>query len=244
MRRIRIFTPQPLAADSRVWLSGGAAHHVTKVLRLSPGEKVTLFNGEGCDYFGLIHQLGAGEVEVRLLSVSPPEPQPAFRIHLLPCLIRSEPMDFLIQKAVELGVQRITPLFCRHSLIRFENGRLARRIEHWRALTVSACEQSGRRRLVELETPLALKQVFTTPPQGTLISLDPEASATLASLEAPQGDIHLLIGPEGGMAEEEKEQISLAGFLPVRLGPRTLRAETAPLAAIAAMQMLWGDFRD
>lgn len=244
MRRIRIFAPQPLAVDSRVRLSGGAAHHVTKVLRLSPGEKVTLFNGEGCDYSGFIHQLGAGEVEVRLLSVSPPEPQPAFKIHLLPCLIRSEPMDFLIQKAVELGVQRITPLFCRHSLIRFESGRLERRIGHWRALMISACEQSGRRRLAALETPLTLDQVCIKPPQGTLIRLDPEGAITLASLTPPQGDIHLLTGPEGGMAEEEKEPLSLAGFLPVRLGPRTLRAETAPLAAIAAMQMLWGDFRD
>ncbi|MDR2614625.1 MAG: 16S rRNA (uracil(1498)-N(3))-methyltransferase, partial [Candidatus Accumulibacter sp.] len=159
-----------------------------------------------------------------------------------------EKMDLTVQKAVELGVGRIVPVSTRRGVVRLEGERAKRRAAHWRAVAVAACEQCGRNRLAEVADPEDLPAWLNRPPAGTKplrLRLDPGASLTLDTLPRPEttGAIELLIGAEGGLAAEEAELARLAGFIAVRLGPRVLRTETAGLAALAAIQCLWGDFR-
>jgi 16S rRNA (uracil1498-N3)-methyltransferase len=150
-------------------------------------------------------------------------------------------MDFAIQKSVELGVHAITPLHTERSLVQLEGERLKKRLEHWQGVVVSACEQSGRARIPRLRTPVPLDDWLSTHPQGLLLFHGAEHS--LADLPPPGEDLNLLIGPEGGLSEAERGRALAAGFSAVRLGPRILRTETAPLAALAAIQVLWGDLR-
>ncbi len=157
------------------------------------------------------------------------EPEPPLAIALAVGVSRGERMDFVIQKAVELGVAGILPLLTERSVVRLDAERADRRHAHWRGVLVAACEQSGRRRLPVLEPAVAWR-AWTLPADGMRLLLDPSAEASLPMLAAPRGRVTLLVGPEGG-------------FTPVRLGPRILRTETAPLAALAAIQALWGDLR-
>lgn len=152
-------------------------------------------------------------------------------------------MDFAIQKAVELGVTRITPLLSERCVVRLPTERMQRRIEHWQGVVVAACEQSGRRRLPLLEPTREFGYWESAPGIGYGIVLDHRAQDTLDRLPPPEEEVSLLVGPEGGWSENERERMLAAGFRGARLGPRILRTETAPLAAIAALQMLWGDFR-
>jgi len=171
-----------------------------------------------------------------------PEPEPPLRLHLAVGVSRGERMDFVIQKAVELGVASVRPLFTERSVVRLDAARLERRHEHWHGVLVAACEQSGRRRLPWLHPVEQLADWLPTI-AGTALLLDPGADRSLATLPEPDGAATLLVGPEGGLAADERGRAVQAGFLPVRLGPRILRTETAPLAALAAMQVLWGDLR-
>ena len=150
-------------------------------------------------------------------------------------------MDFAIQKAVELGVSRITPLFTEHCVVRLDDEKKNHRRQHWQKIARSACEQSGRNRIPLVDEPLQL-QDWLNGAVGQRLFLDPEASTTLSGLPAPAGPLTLLSGPEGGFAERERRLARQLGFTPVNLGPRILRTETAVLAALAAVQTLWGDW--
>ena len=158
-----------------------------------------------------------------------------------------EKMDLTVQKAVELGVSRIVPFFSQRGVVRLEGERAVRRVEHWRGVAVAACEQCGRNRVPEVSSLVSLARWLAQPvaAAGLRLILVPGASRTLADLPVPAvgGAVELLIGAEGGLTEEEIQGAVQAGFVPIRLGPRVLRTETAGLAAIAAIQCLWGDFR-
>lgn len=245
MRTPRVWVELALAPDQRLTLPEPVAHHLLGVLRLRPGDPLILFNGDGRDYTASLVAGSKRSLEVRLTAASPPEPAPRVEIHLGIGIARAERMTFALQKATELGVSHITLLHTERSVVKLDRSRLDQRQMHWRNILVSACEQSGRRRLPSLEPTQALGDWLHTQRSGGLaIDLDPTGPRTLHDIHPPQGPVWLLIGPEGGLSPAEHAEAARAGFLGVRLGPRILRAETAPLAAIAAIQTLWGDFRD
>ncbi len=242
MRTPRIYSTQPLAAGATVDLDERAARHATQVLRLRPGDPLVLFDGGGRDYPAVLASASRGGAAARLGEPGPVEAEPPLRARLWLGVSRGERMDFALQKAVELGVAGIVPLLCERTVVKLDAARRAKRLAHWQGVIVGACEQSGRRRLPSLAEPAALAQRLAAPPR-TGILLDPQARLGLPDLPPPAGEITLLVGPEGGLAPAERAAARAAGFTGVRLGPRILRTETAPLAALAVVQALWGDLR-
>jgi 16S rRNA (uracil1498-N3)-methyltransferase len=244
MRMTRVFIPEPLAAPGRATLQSAAAGHVARVLRLRSGDAVVLFNGDGWDYAGHIVALQAGEVTVELQSRTAGAPDSPLSVTLLQGVARGERMDLVVQKATELGVARIVPVLAARSVVRLDERQARRKREHWQAVAVAACEQSGRARLPQVEAPARLDEALAlAAPEDSRITLAPGAGVALASLPAGTGSVALLIGPEGGLTEAEVALACGAGFEPRSLGPRILRTETAALAALAVLQAVGGDLR-
>ena len=243
MRLPRIFVASPLAEGVRVTLPPSPSRHLVQVLRLGAGDPLILFNGDGRDYTGRLLVPAKNAAQARIDHRGEIEPPGGLEIHLGIGVSRGERMDLVIQKAVELGATRISPLFTKRSLVRLDGPRLQKRQEHWRAVVVGACEQSGRRRIPELDAGSSLVR-WLAEPHGCALLLDHRSGIALPTIPAPARALSLLAGPEGGLTPDERTMAADAGFTAVRLGPRILRAETAPLAALAAAQALWGDFRD
>lgn len=240
MRLPRVFIEQSLAPGANVALPEGQSLHLTQVLRLQAGARLVLFNGDGHDYPAhLAGQKGRPTVVVE--GRGPAEPAVRLEIQLAVGVSKGERMDLVVQKAVELGCSRIMPLFTERSVVRLANERLERRMAHWRGVLIGACEQSGRRRLPQLDRAADFEAWIQGFSEGGLL-LDPRGTRALVTLPRPESRVTLLVGPEGGLSPRERRQALDRGFLPVRLGPRVLRTETAPLAAIATIQALWGDF--
>ncbi|MEY6432575.1 16S rRNA (uracil(1498)-N(3))-methyltransferase [Thioalkalicoccus limnaeus] len=243
MRDHRIFVDEPLAPGQTLVLPPDATQHLIGVLRLTTGTAIRLFNGDGLDYAGRLLDTNRRGVRIAVEQADGlPEAHPSLTIRLGLGVSRGERFDYALQKAVELGVNEIQPLFTERSVVRLAGDRLAKRERHWRGILISACEQSGRRRLPLLAPTTRLGDWLARGQPGGLL-LDPRAEGCLPDLAAPQGAVTLLVGTEGGLDDEERGTALRAGFTGVRLGPRILRTETAPLAAIAAIQVLWGDFR-
>lgn len=246
MNTPRIYCPVPLAAGLRTALPEAAARHVLKVLRMRSGDELTLFDGAGGEYACRIAANGSRGVAVEVLEWHALEREAPLGITLVQALQAGDKMDMTVQKAVELGVARIVPVTSRRSVVRLDGARALRRIEHWRAVAVAACEQCGRNRLPQIAALENLESwLGKSPAPGALrLMLAPQAQQTLHGIAppAPGAALELLIGAEGGLAPEEMHGAVLAGFVSVRLGPRILRTETAGLAALAAIQCLWGDF--
>lgn len=240
MRIPRIFHPRPLSPHSRIALDESAARHVAKVLRLGNGATLRLFDGQGGEYPALIEEIGKREVIVALGEHAPIEVESPLMVTLAQGISKGERMDFTVQKAVELGVQRIVPLDTERSVVNLKGERRERKLEHWRGVIISACEQCGRNTLPELLPMQSLASWLETPQAGLPLLLDHRADSRIATLDKPQA-LTLLIGPEGGLSEKEREQAYAAGYTGLRLGPRVLRTETAALTALAAMQSHWGD---
>ena len=241
MRTSRIFTDQALQAGATVTLDGAGSRYVRQVLRLRHGQTVLLFDGSGRDFEAELLDGKHRDCSLRILRAVSVEPAPALRLHLGIGISRGERMDYAIQKSVELGVSEISPLFSSRSVVRLNPDRRNKRIAHWEGVIRSACEQSGRSRLPRLNPPSALSDWLSSHPGGLM--LYHMATDTLATGPAPGSELNLLIGPEGGLSDAERAYAVDRGYKAVRLGPRVLRTETAPLAALAAIQALWGDFR-
>ncbi|MGB5199778.1 MAG: 16S rRNA (uracil(1498)-N(3))-methyltransferase [Sedimenticolaceae bacterium] len=242
MRVPRIFTDQPLQPGSRVQLDARAHRYVSQVLRLRVGQHLILFNGNGSDFDATLSHCGRKGCSADVLAAVSTGRPAALQVHLGIAVSRGERMDFALQKAVELGVESLTPLFSERSVVKLGAQRLERRFSHWRGIVISACEQSGRHHLPDLR-PCASLPDWLAAHQGGLM-LYHRATQSLADLPPPsRSALNLLIGPEGGLSESERALAFANGFVAVRLGPRILRTETAPIAALAAIQVLWGDFR-
>ena len=231
-------------------LAENAARHAVRVLRLGVGDAVTLFDGLGGEYDCRIDSYARSRDDrtvVEVLAWRDLERESPLDLTLIQALQSGEKMDLTVQKAVELGVARIVPVTTRRSVVRLEGERAARRVAHWRAVAASACEQCGRNRVPEVEMLTSLGEWLAriSRPQALRLMLDPAADKGFGSQPGPGPGqvIELLIGAEGGFSEDERRDARAAGFSGVRLGPRVLRTETAGLAALAAMQCLWGDFR-
>ncbi len=243
MRLPRLYLPVPLRVGATVALDDNAFNHAVRVLRLKPGAALILFNGEGGAFAATLVEVGKRDAWARVTAALPHEVESPLQVVLAQGISRGEKMDYTLQKAVELGVAAIQPVFAERGGIDVTGERLARKVRHWRGIVVGACEQCGRNRLPELREPLTLADWLARPAvPGLRLLLDPAAERGLRGLEPPTDAVTLLIGPEGGLSPAEIAQARKAGFTSVRLGPRTLRTETAGVAALAAVQALWGDW--
>jgi len=213
------------------------------VLRLRPGDPVTLFNGEGGEFDAEVLRVAREAVSVRVGSHRAVDRESPLQVTLVQGLAGADRMDWVMQKAVELGVTAIRPVTMARSVVRLDPPRAAKRETHWRSIAISACEQCGRNRLPVLHALTRFEQWVATPSVAELrVFLAPDAAASLSGLARPEGSIELLVGPEGGLTQDEAGAALDAGFRAVRLGPRILRTETAPLAAMSALNALWGDW--
>ena len=237
----RFFCPQALAPDSLVELPPAASHHALRVLRLDVGDAVTLFNGEGGEYAGRIAGTDRG-VRVQLAEWQSVERESPLELVLAQALPAGDKMDWVVQKAVELGVARIQPLLAARSVVRLSGERAVKRVAHWRSVAASACEQCGRNRVPEIAPILDLRQwLGRLPPENQLqrMLLAPQGGRRPRALAGNR--FLLLVGPEGGLDMEEAAAARLAGFADLSLGPRILRTETAGPAALAALGACCGD---
>lgn len=241
----RFYCPPPLPPGGTFELPPEAAHHAARVLRLREGDRVEMFDGLGNGCSGVIAELGGRRVVVGGITAGSVDRESPLRVMLAQALSSSEKMDWVVQKATELGVAEIQPLATERSVARLAAERAAKRIEHWRQVAISACEQCGRNLLPEIHAPLDvmvwLQQMKELP--GTKLILLPQGAASLHAQARPQGKAVLLIGAEGGFTQAESDSALHCGFTPIRLGARVLRTETAAVAGLAALQTLWGDFR-
>ena len=241
MRLTRVYVDAPLASGMRVTLQGSAAGHLTRVLRLRVGEALTVFNGAGGEYAASIEHAHAGRVAVAIGELRAIERESPLTLTLAQGVSRGERMDLVVQKATELGASGVAPVLAERSVVRLTAQQAERRLNHWRAIAIAACEQSGRNRLPAIASPVPLKDFLRTSDGSMRLLLSPAATATLADLPRLVSAITVLIGPEGGLAETEQEAAVAAGFKPVRLGPRVLRTETAAIAALTLLQREFGD---
>jgi 16S rRNA (uracil1498-N3)-methyltransferase len=240
----RFYCPMDLSQGATRDLPALAAHHAARVLRLKVGDIVTLFNGDGAEAQGHIQAITKTRVAVRVAERRERDVEAALSVALVQSLSARERMDFTIQKAVELGVAEIYPVHTRRSIMRLEDERANRRVEHWQNLAISACEQCGRNRVPLVHPVTDLPQWLGThdAQAGNLrVMLSIGAGNRLRDLPAPSA-VTLLAGPEGGFDPQEVEMLRGCAFNQVQLGPRVLRTETAALAALSAMHALWGDF--
>lgn len=240
-RRPRIHTGRPLREGATLVLEPQPSRHIARVLRLGPGAEITLFDGHGNEFRAHVQQVARDAVTVRVARQQLGTRESPLLINLIQGISRGERMDYAIQKAVELGVARIAPVFCNRTLVKLDGERLQRRQQHWQAVARSASEQCGRAVVPPVAAPRPLAQhLGQTTAEAPGLLLDPRGTAALTTLPGP-GRVTLLIGPEGGLEQHERELAHERGFVGVRMGPRILRTETAAAAAIAVMQALWGD---
>ena len=239
----RFYCALPLSTGAEVVLPPGPAHHAARVLRLRVGDSVTLFNGGGGEVAARLTRVDARSVVASVGESVSVERESPLRTTLVQGLAATDRMDYVIQKAVELGVAAIQPITSARSA-RVADERAEKRLDHWRQISIAACEQCGRNRLPLLHPLCGLDHWLERPADASLrLLLAPNAPRPLARVNNRHEAIDLLIGPEGGFTPDESAKAARAGFQAVHLGPRILRTETAPVAALAALNVLWGDWR-
>lgn len=242
MRISRIFTTLALQSNASVKLTDQEAHYLSKVLRLKPDAEVILFNGDGNEYTGKIVSLNKKQVEVYLSQQHSPTTESPLHSILALGISRGERMDYAIQKSTELGISEIVPLFTEHCEVKLQGERLLKRQAHWQQVAISACEQSGRTMVPKVHQPITIASWLSDVNCSTKFIFDHRQAQTLADLDlAKAEEVALLIGPEGGFSQKEVVSAQDVGFQGITLGPRVLRTETAPLAALTVLQYLWGD---
>jgi len=243
MRQHRFPLNLPLQIGQNLILPEAVAQHGVRVLRLRVGDHCVLFNGDGHDYTAIITSIQRQQLHVRITDVQPVQCESLLTITLLQGIARGEKMDWILQKATELGVKSIIPVNSQRSQVRLDESRAEKRWTHWQAVVAAACAQSGRARIPKLSMPSSLLSALQSLPAEALrLNLDPEGGQRLADLQQPEQGVIVAIGPEGGWSALDRQQLHAAGFQGLRLGPRILRTETAGLAALAALQLQWGDF--
>jgi 16S rRNA (uracil1498-N3)-methyltransferase len=243
-RVTRIYAPDVLAPGALLSLREAAAHHLSRVLRAVVGDRVIVFN-DGVEFAGAIARIDKHSVSVRLEAGTPVDRENPLSCVLAQAISSGERMDMTLQKAAELGVRSVQPLYSERSIVRLDAGRAVKRVEHWQEVLISACEQCGRTVVPPVAAPQPVLEWLAALPAPSAdeirILMSPQASQRLADLPPP-ARIVLMAGPEGGFTEVETALAMKRGFIGVRVGPRVLRTETAALAALAAFNTLWGDF--
>lgn len=243
MRTPRLYIDAELEVGASLTLDERAHRHAVQVLRLGPGDTLCLFNGLGGEYLGRLTEVKRHGARVEIERYAPVNRESPLRVLLAQGIAKGDHMDYSLQKATELGVTAIQPVITRRTVGNRDSDRLERRLAHWRGVVLSACEQSGRTHPPEVHAPMRLSGWLQQAPRDTArLVLVPGDGRGLIGLEPPPpAGLCLLIGPEGGLSEDEIEAARSSGFVPVRLGGRVLRTETAAAAALTAVQLLWGD---
>jgi 16S rRNA (uracil1498-N3)-methyltransferase len=243
MRVNRAYVDASLTVGTRLALPDSAAAHLIRVLRLGVGDACVLFNGDGHDHDARIVAADKRGAEVEIIATREVDNESPLRIVLVQGIARGEKMDWILQKATELGVAAFVPVNSDRSEVKLDGERAGKRLAHWQSVVVSACEQSWRPRVPEVSPPQALASALATLPSESLrCMLDPDAHNDIATIAPPDGrSVVLAIGPEGGWSPRDRAVLADAGFIGLRLGPRILRTETAGIAAIAALQARFGD---
>lgn len=241
--KTRLFVSQALINGATVTIDGDRARYLGRVLRLRVGDPLTVFDGSGPEWPATLEGITKSTATLVLGESHETGAESPLKIHLVQGVSRGERMDFVVQKATELGVTRITPVLTAYGVVKLDDRRAAKRLDHWQGVAASACEQSGRTRLPHIDPPVSLKQWFGERPADAEVDLilRPEAATSLADAPVPTTGVCLLIGPEGGFSDTEYEDAAISGFDAVSLGPRILRTETAAAAALAVLQSRYGD---
>jgi 16S rRNA (uracil1498-N3)-methyltransferase len=241
--KTRLFVSRDLINGAEALLEGDRARYLGRVLRLRVGDDINVFDGTGSEWSATISAMTKNSATLSLGERHESTMESPLKVHLVQGISRGERMDYVVQKATELGVHRITPVLTEYGVVKLDGKRAAKRRDHWEGVAASACEQCGRTRLPLIDTPLPLKHWFGDRPADADLDLilAPGASTPLARVAPPQTKVCILIGPEGGFSQTEYEDADVADFEAVSLGPRILRTETAAAAALAVMQANWGD---
>lgn len=242
MRVSRLYVGASLNVGSRIELDDDAAHYVRSVLRLKQGETIVLFNGQGGEYRSRFSEVSRKCVRLEIETFIDRDVESPLRVTLGMGISRGDRMDWAVQKAVELGVNHLTPLITERCVAKLNDDKKQQRLQHWQHIVQHAAEQSGRTRLPVM-TGIAALTEWVERQRDLRVFLDPYAEQTLADCRPENRHVTLLSGPEGGFSDGERQLAKAAGFIPVRLGARILRTETAVLSALSAVQTLWGDFR-
>ncbi len=239
----RIYIEETINVGDQIVVRGDRAHYISRVLRLRSDDVLILFDGSGAEFPALIRSLARDRVDVSITDRIERSAESPLAVTLLQGISRGERMDFVIQKATEVGVTRIIPVRTEFSVVRLDEKRAAKRLLHWRSVAASACEQCGRNRLPDIDLPASLPALLGDFRQraATKLILKPDADQTLGSARIDDNKVVVLIGPEGGFSDTEYDNATAAGFSAVRCGPRILRTETAAVAVLAALQALHGD---
>lgn len=243
MKQIRIYQHTELASGNSVSLDKAASNHLLRVLRLHQGDEFILFNGDGCEYPSKLEISGKTAI-AQINEVRETARESCLHLHLYQGISKGERMDFAIQKAIELGVSEITPMFCERTVVSLKGDRLLKKQQHWQGIAISACEQSGRNRIPAINAASGFSQALAADKTRLKLMLEPTADQQLAALKPEDNALSIYIGPEGGFSESEIVQAQNSGLRGISLGPRILRTETAALAAVTACQLLWGDLNE
>ncbi|MBT4523012.1 MAG: 16S rRNA (uracil(1498)-N(3))-methyltransferase [Halieaceae bacterium] len=240
MRIPRIFTERSLQATTRIELDTAPSQHISRVLRMRVGEPLTLFNGRGGEYPASIVALGKKSVTVETTAYHHREVESSLSVHLGIGISRGERMDWIIQKTTELGVNSLAPLFTARTEVKLKNDRAAKKMKHWHQIAISASEQCGRNQIPTIHPPQQLADWLEATTADRKLVLHHRTTPVMQTPTRPTS-VALLTGPEGGLSEAEISAAEQAGYQSLTLGPRVLRSETAPLAALAILQAQWGD---
>lgn len=239
----RVYIDQALSAGANITLPEDAARHLVQVLRMRIGDTFIAFNGRGGEYEATLSVVGKREVQATISAYSDVNRESPLFITLAQCVSKGDRMDFTLQKAVELGVSAIVPLISSRTVVKLDAERWAKKIEHWQGVIVSACEQSGRTHVPQIAETQDLDDYLHGNSDDSLkLVLAPGASKQLRQLDRSSRAVTLLVGPEGGLSDKECALAAKRDFIPLALGPRILRTETAGVAALAAIQAHWGDW--
>ncbi|HWK54142.1 MAG TPA: 16S rRNA (uracil(1498)-N(3))-methyltransferase [Hyphomicrobiales bacterium] len=239
MRISRLYVTQPLQEASELTLDGSRAHYLGKVLRVTAGTPLCLFDDSGLEFAATVLAVDKHTVRVQLGAAQNPGTESPLRTTLALGISRGERMDYAIQKSTELGVSAIQPLYTLHCEVKLQGERQDKRLDHWQQVAISACEQSGRVRVPPVLAPMTLDEFVRQSTAALKLLFDQGETLTLSGAR-PAGEVALLIGPEGGLAPQELALARERGFVGIQLGRRILRTETAPVAALAVLQQLWG----
>jgi 16S rRNA (uracil1498-N3)-methyltransferase len=243
MREIRVYTNQPLTTGEEITLDAISSRHLATVLRLKPGDPVSLFNGQGGECHSVLKECNSKRVTTYITNFSNTERESPLAIHLGIGISRGDKMDWVIQKATEVGVTEITPLYTERTEVKLKGDRAKKKLRHWQQICISACEQSYRNKVPTIHPPIMLNQWASAIEADKKLVLHHRSHQSISKFREQQASsVALLIGPEGGLSAEEIDMAEGHYFLPLTIGQRVLRTETAPIVAISVLQSLWGDF--
>lgn len=241
MREIRVYQPGSYQPGETIELSEEVAHHVGVVLRMKEGDNLTLFCGNNNEFSATIATVHKKKIHVNILSACHSNKESSLEIHLIQGVSKGDRMDFVVQKAVELGVSSITPIITARCAVKLDEVRKVKKQQQWQAIAIAACEQSGRNQLPTINPIISWSEYLSNNNNYLKIALSPTGSLKWREMENIEQKIQLLIGPEGGLNDEESTTLTAHKFLFLKLGPRILRTETAAISALSVLQAFWGD---